>query len=165
MLGRGLSPGGLTAANSGEVIVNREPRPSSKHQIVWTVPSNCRMGGIIDMFYFSQMRWPVSFFVFSQLPNHLHYHLVQSLHQCISLWVVGHGAQFLFAKDLAHFLNHITHKVSTSITQEPGWGPKDRDETLVQKFSSSFCSLVRSHICQHMLHEMVLEHQDVSNSR
>ena len=54
-LGRGLSHGGLAAANGGEVKVNQEPRPSSKHQIVWTVPSNCRMGGIIGMHYFSQM--------------------------------------------------------------------------------------------------------------
>ena len=47
--------GGLTAANSGEIKVNWEPRPSSEHQIVWTVPSNCVMGGIIGMHYFSQM--------------------------------------------------------------------------------------------------------------
>ena len=108
MIGRGLSCGGHTAANSGEVKVNQEPRPLSKPQIVWTVPSNCGTGGIIGVCYFSQMRWPVSFFVFSQLPDHLHYHLVQSLHQPISLWVVGHGPQFLYAKDLAHFLNHVT---------------------------------------------------------
>ena len=131
MLGRGLSHGGLAAANGGEVKVNWEPRLSSKHQIVWTVPGNCRMGGIIGMCYFSQMRWPVSFFVFSQLPNNLHYCLVSSLHQPISLVVVGHGLQFLYAKDLAHFLSHVTHDINTSITQEPGWGSKDRDVTLV----------------------------------
>ena len=76
MLGGGLSHGGLTAANSGEVKVDWEPRLLSEHQIVWTVPGNCRTGGIIGMHYFSQMRCPVSFFVFSQLPNHLHYHVV-----------------------------------------------------------------------------------------
>ena len=76
MLGGGLSCGGLIAANGGEDKVDREPRPTSKHQIVWTVPGNCRSGGIIDMHYFSQMRWPDSFLVFSQLPDHVHNHLV-----------------------------------------------------------------------------------------
>ena len=66
----------FAAANGGELKVDQEPRPLSKHQIVWTVPSNCRTVGIIGMHYFSQMRWPVSFFVFSQLLDHLHYCLV-----------------------------------------------------------------------------------------
>ena len=92
------------------------------------------MGGIIGMHYFSQMRWPVDFCVFSQLSDHVHNHLVQSLHQPISLWVVGHGLQSFYAKDLTHFLNHTTHEASTSITQVPGQGPKDRDVTLAQKF-------------------------------
>ena len=108
--------GGLTAANSGEVKVDWEPRPSSEHQIVWTIPGNCRTGGIIGMCYFSQMGWPVSFFVFSQLPNHVHNCLVQSLYQPISLGVVGHGPQSFYAKDLAHFLNYTTGEASTSIT-------------------------------------------------
>ena len=108
----GLSHGGLAAANSGEVKVNKEPRPLSEHQIVWTVPSNCGTGGIIGI----QMWWPVGFFVFSQLPDHLHNCLVQSLYQPISLWVVGHGLQSFYAKDLAHFLNYTTHEASTSIT-------------------------------------------------
>ena len=72
MLGRGLSHGGLAAANGGEDKVDWEPRPTSEHQVVWTVPSNCGLGGIIGKCYFSQMRWPVGFFVFSQLPNHVH---------------------------------------------------------------------------------------------
>ena len=85
------------------------------------------MGGVIGVCYFSQMRWLFSFFAFSQLPNHSHYRLVQSLHHPIRLWVVGHGPQLLYAKDLAHFLNHTTHEVSTSVTQESDQGPKDRD--------------------------------------
>ena len=93
MLGRGLSHWGLTAANGGEEKVNQEPRPSSEHKIVWTIPGNCRMGGIIGVHYFSQMRWPVGLFVFSQLPNHEHNCLVQSLYQPIGLWEVGHGPQ------------------------------------------------------------------------
>ena len=131
MLGRGLSCGGLVTANGGEDKVDWEPRPSSEHQIVWTVPSNCRLGGIIGVCYFSQMRWPVSFFVFSQLPDHAHNHLVKSLYQPFSLKVVGHGPQSFDTKDLAHFLNYTTHEASTSITQEPGWGPKDRDVTSI----------------------------------
>ena len=116
MLDGGLSCGGLTAANGWEDKVNQEPRPSSKHQIVWTIPSNCGSGGIIGIHYFSQMRWPVGFIVFSQLPNHAHNCLVQSLYQPISLGVVGHGPQLFYAKDLAHFLNYTTYEASTSIT-------------------------------------------------
>ena len=129
MLGRGISHWGLIAANGGEVKVDWEPRPMSEHQVVWTIPSNCRSGGIIGVYYFSQMRWPVGFFVFSQLPNHVHNCLVQSLYQPISLGVVGHGLQSFDAKDLAQFLNYITSKASTSIAQDPGQGPKDRDVT------------------------------------
>ena len=116
MLGRGLSHGGLVAANSGEDKVDWEPRPSSEHQIVWTVPGNCRSDGIIGIHYFSQIRWPVGFVVFSQLPDHAHNCLMQSLYQPISLGVVGHGLQSFDAKDLAQFLNYITGEASTSIT-------------------------------------------------
>ena len=165
MLGGGLSHVGLTAINSGEVKVNWDPRPSSENQIVWTIPGNCGMGGIIGMHYFSQMRWPVSFFAFSQLPDHVHNHLVQSLYKPISLWVVGHGLQSFYSKDLAHFLNHTTCEASTSIAQEPGQGPKDRDVTSVQKFSNVFCHLIGGYICQHVLHEMILEHKDIGKSR
>ena len=108
--------GCLVAANSGEDKVNWEPRLLSKHQIVWTVPCNCRLGGIIGVHYFSQMRWPVSFLVFSQLPDHVHNCLVQSRYQPISLRVVGHSPQLFYAKDLAHFINYTTGEVSTSIT-------------------------------------------------
>ena len=114
--GRGLSHGGLIATNSGEDKVDWEPRPSSKHQIMWTVPNNCGLGSIVDMCYFSQMRWPVSFLVFSQLPNRVHNHLVQSRYQPISLGVVGHCLHSLDAKDLAQFLNNATGKASISVT-------------------------------------------------
>ena len=114
--GRGLSCGGLIAANSGEDKVDQEPRPSSKHQIMWTIPSNCGSGGIVGVHYFSQMRWPVSFPVFSQLPNNAHNHLVQSFYQPVSPGVVGHTPQSLDAKDLAQFLNNATSKASTSVT-------------------------------------------------
>ena len=120
---RGLSYGGLVAANSGEEKVDWEPRPTSKHQIVWTIPGYCRMGGIIDMHYFSQMRWPVSFLIFSQLPNHAYNHLVQCLYQAIGLWVVGHGLQSFDAKDLAHFLNHTTSEASILYHSRAWLGP------------------------------------------
>ena len=68
------------------------------------------------MHYFSQMRWPVSFLVFSQLPNHVHNCLVQSLYQPVSLGVVGCSLQSLDADDLAQFLNDATDKASTSVT-------------------------------------------------
>ena len=117
------------------------------------------------MCYFSQMRWPVGFFIFSQLPYHAYNHLVQSLYEAIGLWVVGHGPQSFDIKDLAHFLNHTTSEACTPITQEPGQGPEDKDVTLVQKFSNSVSCLIRGHICQHVFLELVLENQDVSDSR
>ena len=99
----------------GRHKVDWEPRLSSEHQIVGTVPSNCRWGGIVGMCYFSQMRWSVSFFVFSQLPNHVHNYLVQSL-PVPSSGVVGHGPQSFDAKDHAQFLNYTTGEASASIT-------------------------------------------------
>ena len=113
---------------------------------MWTRPSHSRVGGIEGMHYFSQVSWPVGLFVFAQLPNHSHYGLVWSLHQPISLWVVRHGLQFLHAEDLAHFINDTAHKVSTFVTQEPGWGPEYRDVTLIQKLGDSFGCLIRGHI-------------------
>ena len=83
-----------------------------KHQIVSIIIHGLY---IIGVPYFSQMRWPVGFFVFSQLPNHAHNCLVQSLYQPIHLGLVRHGLQSLDAKDLAQFLNYTTHKASTSI--------------------------------------------------
>ena len=56
-------------------------------------------------------------------------------------------------------------ETSTSVTQEPGQGPKDRDKASIQKFSDSFCSLIGGHICQYIFSEMVLENQDIGNSR
>ena len=57
------------------------------------------------------MRWPVSFPVFSQLPDHVHNCLVCSLYQPVSLGVVGHSPQLLDTKDLAQFLNNATGKL------------------------------------------------------
>ena len=97
-----------------------------------TIPSHSGAGGIVGVHYFSQVSWPVGFFIFAQLPNHSHYGLVWSLHQPISLWVVRHGLQLLHTKDLAHFVDYAAHEVSSSITQEPGWGSKDWNVTLIQ---------------------------------
>ena len=65
-------------------------------------------------------------FVFSELPDHADNCLVQSLYQPIYLGVVGHGMQSFDTKDLAQFLNYTTGEASTSITYEPGGGPKVR---------------------------------------
>ena len=59
---------GPHCCQGGEDKVNWEPRPTSKHQVVWTVPGNCRSGGIIGMCYFSQMRWPVGFLYSPSFP-------------------------------------------------------------------------------------------------
>ena len=90
---------------------------------------------------------------------------MSSLYQPVSLEVVGHGLQSLIAKDLARFPNNVAGKTSTSITQEPGQGPEDRYKASIQKFSNGFCSLIRGHICQYIFCEMVLEIQDIGNSR
>ena len=75
------------------------------------------------------------------------------------------GPQFLHAKDLAYFADAAAHKVSTSVIQESDWGPKDPDVTLIQELGNSFGCLIGGHICQYMLYEVVLEHQDVSDFR
>ena len=68
----------------------------------------------------------------------MHNHLVQSLYQAIGLWVVGHGPQSFDAKDVAHFLNYTTSEASTSITEELGQGPEDRDVTSVHNLATVF---------------------------
>ena len=89
---------------------------------------------------------------------------MRSLYQLVSLWVVGHSLQSLNVKDLTQFLNNAAGKTSTSVTQEPGRGSKDRDIASIQKFSDGFHSLIEGHICQYMFREMVLENQDIGNS-
>ena len=130
-----------------------------------TIPSHGRVGAIVGVHYLSQVSWPVSLFVFAPLPDHSHYGLVWSLNQPISLWVVRHGLQFPHAEDLAHFIDDTAHEVSTPVTQEPGWDSKDQDVTLIQELGNGFGCLIRGHICQYMLHEVVLEYQDVSDFR
>ena len=88
-----------------------------------------------------------------------------SLHPPICLWVVWHGLQFLHTKECTHFINDAANKISTLITQEPGQGPKDRDVTLIQELGDCLSCLIKGHIFQYMLCEVVLEHQDIGNSR
>ena len=49
------------------------------------------------------------------------------LYQSVSLGLVGHSLESFDAEDLTQFLNNATGKASTSVTQEPGQGPKDGD--------------------------------------
>ena len=100
---------------------------------MWTIPNHGGSVCIVGLHYFSQVSWPLSFFVFSQLTDQSHYGLMWSLHQPIHLWVVQHGPQFPHAEKHTHFINDAAHKVSTPISQEPGWGPEDWDVTLIQK--------------------------------
>ena len=88
----------------------------SKHQIVWAVPHHFGLGGVIGMHYFSQMAWPVSFIIFSQLPNHPHDSLMGPLYQPIHLRVIGHGSQLLHAEEFAHLTNNVAHEICTVIT-------------------------------------------------
>ena len=132
---------------------------------MWTVPHYSRLGGIVGLHYLSQVSWPVSLFVLCQLPDHLHYGLVWSLHQPICLWVVWHHLQSLHAEEHTHFINDAAYEVSTRIAQDPGQGSEDWDVTLIQEIDDCFSCLIGGHICHNMLHEMVLEHQGVGDSR
>ena len=87
-----------------------------KHQIVWAVLHHCRLGGVVGLHYYSQMTWPVRFFIFSQLPNHLHDILMGLLHQPIHLGVIRHGSQLLHAEEFAHLTSNAALEVSTPIT-------------------------------------------------
>ena len=68
------------------------------------------------MHYFSKVTWPVGFFIFSKLPNHLHDSLMRSLYQPICLGVIGHGPQLLYSEEFAHLTNNVAHEVCTVIT-------------------------------------------------
>ena len=87
------------------------------------------------------------------------------LHQSIWVWVVWYGPQFLHIEEHTYFVNDAAHEVSTPIAQEPGWGSKDWDVTLIQELGGCFSCLIGDHLHHNMLHEMVLEHQYVGNSR
>ena len=75
--------------------------------------------------------------------------------------------QFLHALSSVHISSMmLLTKVATWITQEPGQDPKDKDVSLIQELGNCFSCLIEgSHTCHNMLHEMVLEHQDIGNSR
>ena len=92
---------------------------------MWTIPCHGKSGGILGVHYFSQMSWPVSLFVFTQLPDHLHNGLMRPLHQPIGLGVLRHGSQLLQTKEFTCLINDAAHEASTLIAQEPGWGPQD----------------------------------------
>ena len=130
-----------------------------------TIPSYGGAVSIVGVHYLSQVSWPVGLFALTQLTNHSHCGLVWSLNQPISLWVVRHGLQFLHSKDLAHFISDTAHEVSTSVTQKPGRSSKDQHVTLLQELDNGFGCLMGGHICQYILHEVVLEYQDISNYR
>ena len=68
--------------------------------MVWAVPSHCRLGGVTAMHYFCQMTWPVGFFIFFQLPNHLHDSLMGSFYQLICLGVIGVVCSFFMLRSL-----------------------------------------------------------------
>ena len=87
----------------------------AKHQIVWAIPSHCRLGGIIGVHYFHQMTWLVGFFIFSQLPNHPHDSLMGPLYQPIHLGVIGHGSQLLHAEEFAQLTNSDAYEVCAMI--------------------------------------------------
>ena len=132
---------------------------------MWTIPHHGGLGGIVGVHYFSQMSWPVHFFVFTQLPDNSHDGLMWSLHQPIHLWMVWHGLQFPHAKEFAHLINDTACEVSTPITKEPGWVSEDWYVTLIQELGDCFSCLIRGHICHYVLHIMVLEHQDIGSFR
>ena len=69
----------------------------------------------------------------------------------------------MHAEDLAHFVDDTAHEVSTPVIQESGWGPKDQD--VILNLGMVLVVLIWGHICQYMLCEVVLEYQDISDSR
>ena len=84
------------------------------------------------------------------------------LHQPIHLGVIRCGLQLLHTEEFTHLINNAAYEVVyTLIAQEPGWGPKVWDVTLIQELGDCFSSLIGGHICHYMFHEMVLEHQDI----
>ena len=71
-----------------------------------------------------------------------------------------------FTPRILHILSMtLLIKLAPPVTQESGWGPKDQDVTLIQELGDVFGFLIGGHICKYMLHEVVLEHQDISDFR
>ena len=87
---------------------------------MWAVSHHGRLGGIVGVHYLSQVTWPVSFSIFSQLPNHPYNGLMRPLHQPICLGMVRRGLQLLHAEEFTHLINNATHEVCNLIAQEPG---------------------------------------------
>ena len=57
-------------------------------------------------------------------------------------------------------------KLTPQSLKEPGWGPEDWDVTLIQEIGDGIsCLPPQGQICKYMPHEMVLEHQDIGDSR
>ena len=73
---------------------------------MWAVTHHGGLVSIVGMDYLSQVTWPVSFFIFSQLPNHLHNGLMRPLHQPICLGLIRHGLQLLHAKKFTYLINN-----------------------------------------------------------
>ena len=81
--------------------------------------------------------------------------LMRPLYHPIHLGVVQHGSQLLHTKDFTHLVNDAAHGVCTPIAQEPCWGPKDWDVTLIQELGNCLSGLIRGHVCHYVLHKMV----------
>ena len=73
----------------------------------------------------------------------------------------------------SHFMPRIVHissitllmKLAPLSLKSLARVPKIEMYPPYKKFGNRFCSLIRGHVCQHVLHEVVLEHQDVGDSR
>ena len=105
---------------------------------------------------------PVCLLVFTQFSNHLHQCLVGSLHLSVSLGVVRQGSCLPNACELTQFADDVALKVGSSVTQELGWCSEDQDVSLPEKFSNSFCHLIRSHIHHSVSFEVVTKDQNIN---
>ena len=52
-------------------------------------------------------------------------------------------------------------KLAPQLLRSLAEAPKIRDVTQIQELGNGPSCLIRGHICQYVLHEMVLEHQDI----
>ena len=108
-----------------------------------------------------EMLRPVCLLILTQFPNHPHQCLMDSFHLSIGLGVVWQSSHLPTIHELAQLTDDVALKGGSSVTQELGWCFKDYDVALPQKFSNSFCHLIRGHICHNVSCEVVTKDQNI----
>ena len=95
--------------------------------------------------------------------NHSNNGLVYPLHLPISLGMIRRGTELLHTIQLRG-LHDLAHEGFPLITDEVGRHPKQSEVTMPQGMGGGCSCLIFDYISQHILREMILNHQNVADS-